>query len=580
MLNGEKPYSLQKGIHSALKDLLRTADGLVPLEVKNHLRDMTFESKGHGDVIGLPCPLKETEAVTALKAVEASTIAAITDLRFGMDKRDIRISVERATCFLFAAYLSTVDGMAKGDPNVKSKLKDTDLLKAQSILYRRFAANLYETRTPGEYFHLHGSLEATTSLNMIGLEGYRPDVTDYHDCLNLIESHMKKFSPAELEAMNAKHRQAGVTCLKYDDFKKTHYGRSKLDLPPWTLENLEISTPPVPFPARSSTTNKPQPLAGIRVLELCRIIAGPVIGRTLAEYGADVLKVTAPHLSDVPFFQVDGNMGKHATELNLRDPNSRQVFESLLQTADILVDGYRPGSLTRLGYGPSQILQLIQSRNKGIIYISESCFGALPPSSNEAPDSEASQWSQRPGWQQIADCVTGVAWTQGTEFLDLEGPVIPPFPMSDYGTGCAGAIAALTGLYKRATEGGSWWGGVSLVGYNVYLLSLGLYPPEVVDDLKSRFRDAGFYGKGEGGLRHSDSVDEVGKRALSAMKQVRPELFAKENFDEAWSQGFGAKVRYAKSAVDIAGIRVGFSRGTRPNGTDEAGWDGWEVETR
>lgn len=123
MLNGEKPYSLQKGIHSALKDLLRTADGLVPLEVKNHLRDVTFESKGHGDVIGLPCPLKETEAVTALKAVEASTIAAITDLRFGMDKRDITISVERATCFLFAAYLSTVDGMAKGDPNVKSKLK-------------------------------------------------------------------------------------------------------------------------------------------------------------------------------------------------------------------------------------------------------------------------------------------------------------------------------------------------------------------------------------------------------------------------------------------------------------------------
>ncbi len=65
----------------------------------------------------------------------------------------------------------------------------------------------------------------------------------------------------------------------------------------------------------------------------------------------------------------------------------------------------------------------------------------------------------------------------GTEFLDLEEPVIPPFPMSDYGTGCAGAIAALTGLYKRATEGRSWWGGVSLIGYNVDLLSLGLYPP-------------------------------------------------------------------------------------------------------
>ena len=142
----------------------------------------------------------------------------------------------------------------------------------------------------------------------------------------------------------------------------------------------------------------------------------------------------------------------------------------------------------------------------------------------------------------------------------------------------AGAIAALTGLYKRATERESWWGGVSLVGYDVYLLSLGLYPPEVVDDLKSRFRDAGFFGKDAGGLRYSDSVDEVGKRALKAMKQVRPELFNERNFDEAWSHGFGAKVKYAKSAVDIAGISIVFLRGTRPNGTDKAGWDGWEIE--
>lgn len=123
MLNDVNPYSLQSGIHSALRDLLQAADGLVTPQVRDHLRDVTFGSSGYGDDIGLPCPLKETEAVMALKAVEASTVAAITDLRFGTDKRDIRISIERATCFLFAAYLSTVNGMAKGDPNVNSKLK-------------------------------------------------------------------------------------------------------------------------------------------------------------------------------------------------------------------------------------------------------------------------------------------------------------------------------------------------------------------------------------------------------------------------------------------------------------------------
>lgn len=123
MFNGFNPYSLQSGIDSALRDLLQAADGLVTPEVRNHLQDVSFDSSGYGDDIGLPCPLKETEAVTVLKAVEASTVAALTDLRFGIDKRNIRISIERATCFLFAAYLSTVDGMGKGDPNINSKLK-------------------------------------------------------------------------------------------------------------------------------------------------------------------------------------------------------------------------------------------------------------------------------------------------------------------------------------------------------------------------------------------------------------------------------------------------------------------------
>jgi hypothetical protein len=75
--------------------------------------------------------------------------------------------------------------------------------------------------------------------------------------------------------------------------------------PLWLLEPLETSTPPIPFPPIQTNT-KPQILQGIKVLELCRIIAGPTITRILAEYGAEVLKITSPDLSDVPFFQVDG----------------------------------------------------------------------------------------------------------------------------------------------------------------------------------------------------------------------------------------------------------------------------------
>ena len=87
----------------------------------------------------------------------------------------------------------------------------------------------------------------------------------------------------------------------------------------------------------------------------------------------------------------------------------------------------------------------------------------------------------------------------------------------------------------------------------------------------------GFMEKEKAGLMHDDLVDDVGKRALKAMRQVIPELFDDGNFDKAWSQGFGAKFKYAKSAVNLAGTGVGFPRGTRLNGT-LAGWYGGEVE--
>lgn len=83
------------------------------------------------------------------------------------------------------------------------------------------SANLYKTKNDNEYFHIHGSLEATTTLNMIGLEGQRPDLTDYEEIIKVIESHVQKYSAAELEEMNRERRQAGVTAFKYEDFKKT-----------------------------------------------------------------------------------------------------------------------------------------------------------------------------------------------------------------------------------------------------------------------------------------------------------------------------------------------------------------------
>ncbi|KAF2824732.1 alpha-methylacyl-CoA racemase [Ophiobolus disseminans] len=551
--------ALLAGTRSAVQQLLQKAKEQLPKESLAHITAVDFSTANTGTPY-FPSPLKQTEAISALKAVEAGVASSIADLKHGTSVRSIDVDLERATAFLFSTYLATVGGMDKASPKVKQLLKDTDLLQAQSIMYRRLSANLYETKRAGEYFHLHGSLEATKALNMIGLEGHRPDLTEYRECIKIIEDHVKQYTAEQLEEMNREIKQAGVTCLKWADFQATQHGRELIAQPPWKVEPLETETPPIPFPFASSRAPKPQILAGIRVLELCRIIAGPAMGRGLAEYGAEVIKVTSPNLSDVPFFQVDANIGKHAVDLNLKEANDRKIFEELLQSADVVLDGYRPGSLNRLGYGPSQLLEIAKKRGRGFVYVAENCFGHTGP------------WSSRPGWQQIADCVTGVAWAQG-QAMGLDEPVVPPFPMSDYGTGCMGTIAALTGLFRRAKQGGSYIGTTSLCQYDIYLLQLGLYDETMMANLRKE-HDKEFFQ-----LRHHDSVDEVGKRALKTMRRTHPELFEDRHMQECFSQGFNANVRTIRPVVNIEGFWNGFLRSSRPNGFDKPTWENWEVDT-
>jgi hypothetical protein len=102
-------------------------------------------------------------------------------------------------------------------------LSDTDLLQAQSNPYRRMSANLYETKDPGRYYHIHGSLEASTQLKLIGLKPHRPDLQTHKDIVNIIEPAVKKFTVDELESMNAEYRQAGVEAMKHEDFVKTQH---------------------------------------------------------------------------------------------------------------------------------------------------------------------------------------------------------------------------------------------------------------------------------------------------------------------------------------------------------------------
>jgi hypothetical protein len=183
-------YSTLESTKKAIQSLVEDPLLCIPSQVKSLLSRTTFTNDSAPI---LPCPFKQLEAAAALKAVEAATANAIGEIRFG-EVQDVTIDLQHATLFLLMAYLATVDGFGKQDKGVKAKLKgisygkwlmvDTDLLAAQSNMYRRMSANMYKTKEE-KYYHIHGSLEATTTLNMIGLPGHRPDLTEYNDIVKV-----------------------------------------------------------------------------------------------------------------------------------------------------------------------------------------------------------------------------------------------------------------------------------------------------------------------------------------------------------------------------------------------------------
>lgn len=154
--------------------------------------------------------------------------------------------------------------------------------------------------------------------------------------------------------------------------------------------------------------------------------------------------------------------------------------------------------------------------------------------------------------------------------MNLSTPVVPPFPISDYGTGCMGAIAALTGLYHRATTGGSYHGKASLMHYDLLLFAVGQYPPSVQDDMRASL-PADFFR-----LRHCDSVDRISSTVLRAMHQQFPHLYAAGALTEKWhSRAYNADIEVARPVADIEGVDNRFVRASRPNGADQADWEGF-----
>jgi crotonobetainyl-CoA:carnitine CoA-transferase CaiB-like acyl-CoA transferase len=185
-----------------------------------------------------------------------------------------------------------------------------------------------------------------------------------------------------------------------------------------------------------------RPLGALRVLDLTRVLAGPTCARTLAAFGADVLQIRSPRLPFVEPFVIDTGHGKRSAHLDLDSRSDVERLRKLACEADVFSQGYRADSLARRGFGPEALAEL----RPGIVYVSTVCYG------HEGP------WAQRPGWEQLAQCVTGIADENGTREL----PQLLPAAACDYITGYLGALGTLIALRRRAREGGSYLVRVSL----------------------------------------------------------------------------------------------------------------------
>jgi crotonobetainyl-CoA:carnitine CoA-transferase CaiB-like acyl-CoA transferase len=205
-------------------------------------------------------------------------------------------------------------------------------------------------------------------------------------------------------------------------------------------------------PARPLPTG-PRPLSGVRVFDLTRVLAGPTSGRVLAENGADVLHVAAPHLPYQSEILMDTGHGKRCTWIDLRGPADVETMRALLRDADIFTQGYRPGALAARGFAPAQVAAL----RPGIVCVAVSAYGRAGP------------WSARRGFDSIVQNVSGLAAMQSS----LEKPHNMPVQALDYICGYLGALGALVALARRVEHGGSWLVRVSLVQVAHWLAGLG-----------------------------------------------------------------------------------------------------------
>jgi crotonobetainyl-CoA:carnitine CoA-transferase CaiB-like acyl-CoA transferase len=264
-------------------------------------------------------------------------------------------------------------------------------------------------------------------------------------------------------------------------------------------------------------------LRGIRVLEMSRVIAAPVAGKTLAVHGADVLWVTSPNLPDLPVVDRDLGRGKRTIQFDINDSRDKETFHNLAKDADVFIQGFRPGALAAKGLSSSEVAKL---NPNGMVIANMSAYGSSGP------------WSGRRGFDSLVQTCSGMNISEAEHFGDPSVTARPtPCQALDHASGYFLAAGVNVALYKRATEGGSYEVEVSLAAVMKYLRSLGQY-------------------EGDSGFQHEN---------VKKQEDVPDEML------ETRESGFGT-LTAVKHSAKIEGVGVGWEHMPKPLGSDEAKW--------
>jgi hypothetical protein len=271
------------------------------------------------------------------------------------------------------------------------------------------------------------------------------------------------------------------------------------------LERSVVDLGAEPAGARPPRLDHGELLDGVRVLDLSRVIAGPVAGRFLASFGADVIRVDPPLDDGLPI-EIETGSGKRRTSIDLRQQDHRRRFERLVAEADVLLEGFRPGALAGIGYPDGRLRELAP----GLVIGHLSAYGDGGP------------WGARRGFDSVVQVATGIAHACG--FDPATGPGKLPAQALDHASGYLMAAGLVVGLDRLLQDGRARTVHVSLARTGEWLADLGPQdrpePPrrrESVTDLLDTWPDTAW-----GAVEHLRPVGRVGDRTARWSRPPTP----------------------------------------------------------